>query len=436
MMDVATPTSAARANRGLVWGLAATQTVGWGVLFYALPVVLVPMQDDLGWTRSTIIGAYAGAIVVSGLLAPAVGRHLDRDRPRSLMVGGSIVATLMVVGWSQVGHPVALYAVWLVVGIAQSAVLYDAAFPVIIKRCAPDHTSALLTVTLAAGLASFIFQPLTSWLTSLYGWRTAVIVLAVILGAVTVPIHWMVLAPGSGPRRPRPAGRSDRRAGGLRARAAGMLTGRMGEDGGQIPELRERVFWTLTAAFVAVTMTSFAAVVLLIAYLQDAGWTLSMAAVAGGTLGAMQLPGRLALGRLVGRLDNDVLAPALLVIPAAGVLLLLVSGGSWLAWPAAGLLGIGQGATILLRATIYVDLYGTERIGVLNGASALPITLARALAPLGASALLAQTGGYEAAFVLLAGLSVAAAIAARQALTQHADSDRQPRSAATCSLRT
>jgi len=239
-------------------------------------------------------------------------------------------------------------------------------------------------------------------------------VLAVLLGAVTIPIHWTVLTPGSEMRRPRPARRSDRRILGLRAQIAG------------IPELRERVFWTLTAAFVAVTMTSFAAVVLLIAFLQDAGWTLSMAAVAGGTLGAMQLPGRLALSRLVGRVGNEALAPLLLVIPAAGVVLLLVSAGNWLAWPAAGLLGIGQGATILLRAAIYVDLYGTERIGTLNGASALPITLARALAPLGASALVARTGGYDVTFVLLAGLSVAAAIAARRALTRHAARARQP----------
>jgi cyanate permease len=434
MSDGASPTSAARVNRGLVTGLAVTQTVGWGVLIYALPVVLVPMQDDLGWTRSTIIGAYASAIVVSGLLAPAVGRHLDRDRPRALMLTGSVVATLMVAGWSQVGHPVALYAVWLVIGIAQATVLYEAAFPVIIKRCAPHHTSALLTVTLAGGLASFIFQPLTSWLTSLYGWRTALIMLAVILGAVTIPIHWMVLTPGGDRRRPRPARRSDRRIHRPRARIAGMLAGRVGEDGERIPELRERVFWTLTAAFVAVTMTSFAAVVLLIAFLQDAGWSLSMAAVAGGTLGAMQLPGRLALSRLVGRVGNDALAPTLLVIPAAGVVLLLVSAGNWLAWPAAGLLGIGQGATILLRAAIYVDLYGTERIGTLNGASALPITLARAMAPLGASAIVARTGGYTVAFVLLAGLSVAAAIAARRALTRHAETARQPESA-TRSLR-
>ena len=388
-----------RSPRRLVWGLAVTQTVGWGVLFYALPVLIVPMQDDLGWSRSLIVGAFALAIVISGLLAPAVGRHLDRDRPRAMMTGGSLLGAVMVLAWSQVQHPVAFYAVWIVIGMAKAAVLYDAAFPVIIRRCAPAHTSALLTVTLAAGLASFVFQPLTSWLTAELGWRSALVVLAGIVGAVTVPIHWAVLAPGG--EAPRDTARPHPRA--------------------RPSELRETRFWVLTAAFAAVTMTAFSAVVMLIAYLHDAGWTLSRAALAGGVLGAMQLPGRLAFSRVVGRVDNHTLAPALLVLPALGVLLLLASAGSWLVWPAVALLGVGQGAIILLRATVYVDLYGTERIGALNGASAVPVTVVRALAPFAASLLVARSGSYDLAFVLLAGLSLAGAAAARQALADRGE---------------
>lgn len=98
MVDITTAATAVRSTRSLVWGLAVSQTVGWSVLFYTLPVLLVPMRDELGWSRSTILGAYAVAILISGLLAPAVGRHLDRDRPRLMMTAGSIAGTLLVVG--------------------------------------------------------------------------------------------------------------------------------------------------------------------------------------------------------------------------------------------------------------------------------------------------------------------------------------------------
>jgi hypothetical protein len=32
----------------IVWTLAVTETVSWGILYYAFAVFLVPMQRDLG----------------------------------------------------------------------------------------------------------------------------------------------------------------------------------------------------------------------------------------------------------------------------------------------------------------------------------------------------------------------------------------------------
>lgn len=390
MADLALTVPARPTQRPLIWGLAATQTVGYGVLFYALPVVLVPMRDDLGWSRTTIIGAYSLAILISGLLAPIVGRHVDRDRPREMMVAGSIAATLLVVAWSQVTNPVMFYAIWIALGVAKSGVLYEAALPIVIKRSAPDHTRALLTVTLTAGLASLIFQPLTSRLAEEFGWRRAVLILAVIHGIVTVPVHWSVLAPG-------PEHLSERRR-------------------QPTPELRERRFWVLTAAFAAVTTTGYASLVLLVSYLHDQGWSLGRAALAGGTVGLMQLPGRFLFSRVVENVPNRVLAPLMFLVPAVAVLVLVAAGGGALVWPAVCLLGVGQGAMTLLRATVYVDLFGTERIGAVSGASAVPLTAASALAPLGASALAASGAGYPVTFGVLAAISVVGAVTARAAL--------------------
>ena len=78
-------------------------------------------------------------------------------------------------------------------------------------------------------------------------------------------------------------------------------------------------------------------------------------------------------------------------------------------WLAVVLLGFGQGTTTLLRATLYVDLYGVERIGALNGLSGTPITCARALAPLVASVVVARTGSYTVAFLGLIACSLSAA---------------------------
>jgi MFS family permease len=372
---------------GFVTGVAVAQLVSWGVLYYAFSVLLVPMQRDLGWSRTVLVGGFTLAVVVSGLLAPAVGRYLDRGSARLVMGAGSAAGAGLVALWSQARNVPTYYAVWAAIGVVMALVLYEPAFTVVAKRYAPGHHRPLTAVTLIAGTASLAFQPLTSVLASDHGWRGALVILAVILAAVTIPIHLGVL-PASAPAEPRPHGE-------------------------RTPQLRpatDRRFFALTAAFAGASVTSFGASVLLVAYLVDHGWTLGRAAFAAGVLGVMQLPGRLLFAPLHRRLSARTLTRLMLGLPGVGVVLLLASGGGALVWAAVPVLGMTQGVNTLLRVTLLVDLYGTAQFGALNGLSATPAVLARALAPLAAAFLAAATGGYAVPFVLLAGVAAGASL--------------------------
>jgi len=50
--------------------LALTETVSWGVLYYAFGIFLVPMQEELDWSRTALTGAYSVGLLVSALTAP------------------------------------------------------------------------------------------------------------------------------------------------------------------------------------------------------------------------------------------------------------------------------------------------------------------------------------------------------------------------------
>src|SRR5215217_1068273 len=76
--------------------LALTETISWGILYYAFSVFLVPMGSELGWSTATLTGAYSLSLLISGLAAPFVGRWLDRHGPRALMTAGSILGVLLV----------------------------------------------------------------------------------------------------------------------------------------------------------------------------------------------------------------------------------------------------------------------------------------------------------------------------------------------------
>ena len=87
---------------GIVGALSVTETVSWGILYYAFAVFLIPMQRELGFSTSELTGAYSLALLVSAVAGIAVGRYLDRHSPRGLMTAGSIAGTALVLAWSQV----------------------------------------------------------------------------------------------------------------------------------------------------------------------------------------------------------------------------------------------------------------------------------------------------------------------------------------------
>ena len=191
---------------GLLWyglwtvaAFAATTTVGYGVLFYAYGVLLVPMEADLKWGRSFLSGAFSLALVVAALLTVPVGRWLDRHPPRRLFLVGAVVGSAFVVVWGVSSNRPLFVVSWIVLGCCQAVLFYDPAFTVLTKRYGGRaRHRAITTVTLMAGLASTIFGPLTALLERTFGWRTAVVVLAAILAAVTVPSFAVGLRPVDG----------------------------------------------------------------------------------------------------------------------------------------------------------------------------------------------------------------------------------------------
>jgi hypothetical protein len=187
----------------LVATLAVTETTSYGVLTYAFGVFLLPMQHDLGWSRTAITSAYSLAIILSGVAAIPVGRWLDRHGARALMTAGSVAATMLVLAWARVTDLRAFYAIWAGIGVVMAAVLYEPAFAVIASwfRDGAERTRALLALTVVAGFASVIYVPLAGWLVQTQGWRDALVALAVLL----VPPH-------GPPKRhaPRPAARPPR----------------------------------------------------------------------------------------------------------------------------------------------------------------------------------------------------------------------------------
>lgn len=390
----------------IVAALCVTETVSWGILYYGFPVMLRPMEAELGFSRVELTGAFSVGMGVAALAALPVGRWIDRHGARALMTAGSCLAVALMLAWSQVQSLPALYAVWLAMGLALAATLYEPAFAAVVGWFATGHRDrALLTVTLVAGFASTIFMPLEAWLVERLGWRTALVVLAVVLALLTIPIHALVL------RRP-PRRHSEAAVAGSGAVAVpGVALG---------AATRMPVFWILAAAFFIGNFTTNAVTVHLIPYLSDRGYSPTLAAAMIGWMGAMQVPARVVFAPIAARFGHRALTAAIFLGQALGLAQLALAARLPTLVPMVVVLGGANGMSTLARATIIAAIFGPRHYGAISGAVALGANGARALAPVGAAALQGALGSYEPLFGLLAAALVVAAIGVLAVRTQDA----------------
>ncbi|MER3445296.1 MAG: MFS transporter, partial [Meiothermus sp.] len=172
----------------IVWALALTTTVGYGILYYGFGVLVKPMEAELGWSRAQTSGAYSLGLLVSGLAAVPVGHWVDRHGARGLLLLGSLLGSLMLLAWSQVHSLAAFYLVWAGMGLAMAMVLYEVAFTVVAVWFRRWRHRATFVITMVAGLASTVFVPLETLLVGELGWRSALVVLALLFGGITLPL--------------------------------------------------------------------------------------------------------------------------------------------------------------------------------------------------------------------------------------------------------
>ncbi|GAA4102139.1 MFS transporter [Nonomuraea soli] len=366
-----------RRGWAMVTVLAITQTAGYGVLAYAFSVYLTPMARDLRTGTPQLTAGMAVAVLVSALAAPYVGRHLDARGGRALMTAGAALGTLAILALSQAGNLPWFYATCVLLGLAMATSLYEPAFAVIVAWFdTAQRAKAILALTVVAGFASSIFMPLTGLLIEAYGWRTALVVLAIGYGALAVPLHALVLRNRT---HARPARAAERTA-----------------------AVRGRPFRLLAASFLIHSGAVAVVSVLLITYLIGLGHPPVFAATVAGLLGVLSVTGRVVTTGLQRRWPVALVTAAVFALQAVAALLLPLIGRSPVGAIAATVLfGLGFGVATIARPALVVERYGTSAYAGISGAMALPITVAKAFAP-SLAALAATTAGYPVVMVAVA----------------------------------
>ncbi len=337
--------------------LAITTTINYGVLFYAFAVLTKPMEAEFDWTRSQTSVAFSLAALSNGLSSVLAGRIVDRFGGRWLMTIGSVFGAGCLVAWSAVHTLVHLYAVFIALGLAWSALFYDVAFSVVATWFRRDRATATFAITMIAGFASTIFYPLISHFDDRLGWRVTLRWLALLTLIATGGLHVAVL-------RERPSSIGLNVDGAL----ADGSTGQEFERSLSLKEARRTTtFWRMTLVFGIARFIGAGMSAHLFPLLVEQGRSTGFTAAVAGAVGPMQVVGRIIFLPVSRRVSLRTLSTITMVILAIGLVTLAVSSTNIAIGVFVVLFGISNGAITMNRAGLTSERFGSSSFGQISG---------------------------------------------------------------------
>jgi MFS family permease len=373
----------------VVWPFAIAETLVWACYYYSFPALLPTWEADLGFSKTTLTGAFTLSLIVAAVLAPAAGRMIDRGRGRLVFAGGAVLSAVMLILLSQVTEVWQFYVLWFFIGVGMAGSLYEPCFAILTHSMGERARRAIILVTLAAGFAGTVSFPSAHILNGFLGWRGTVTVFALVVLLICVPLilygcHYA----NRNARHSAPKASTDARA--------------------TMAVMRTPTFWMIGIAFTLLALDHGLIVSHMLPIMADRGMSEDTAVFAASMFGPMQVAGRLAMIAAERHVSVLVICCAcFLSMSLAGISVFLATSVALLIVPFVILQGAGAGVLSIIRPTVVAELLGRKDFGVISGTLAIGFVAGSALAPTVAS-LVWNVGGYDMVLLLTIAIPVIA----------------------------
>jgi MFS family permease len=367
---------------------------GVALYIYVASIFIEPLQQAFGWSRGDIAIGGMVSYVVGAVALPLTGRFIDR-------FGFRRVAIVCALGLASVYAATAMMpdAYWFylsmmivggVFGGGTAALVWTRP---VIATFESQRGLALGLATAGTSIAGMLAPPLLAGALGEGGWRAGFFAMAAITGLIGMPLALGLI----GRARERVAeARDDLRAGIARVPDVALREAMRG--------LR---FWLLMLAIACINIPGSGVLGQLAPIISDRGLNDGDVALVMSLYAAGLLVGRVLSGFALDRLPAPLVGAVTTVIPALGILMLMVPSPSFaLAALAVALIGMQQGAETDLFAFFISRFFGVKHYGAIYGVISMAGALSTAVALVLFGEVHDATGSYDIAMVIGAALFV------------------------------
>ena len=369
-----------------------------GAAIWGPSVLLLPMTEDLGWSRAEFFSAFLVRELFIGLAAPLVGPLYDsRHGPRILALVGAVLLGLSMVlirYVTELWQFIALFGV--LGGVAELGGGFFISQALVPKWFVRKRGRALGVSVMGAGLGALLFPTGVSALIETVGWRDAWLWFGVAVGSIAFLLGLFLHT------RPEdsgmlPDGNPSREAlsrGAAQTVDERSLTRR--------EAVRTPAFWLLLAAFslVGLGITGFQSN--WHPFLVETGFTPGHAAAGIAVYGFMSGIVRPGWGLLGERFPARYLLGGVSVATAVLIVIFLNVRTVEVLLPVMFMAGVVMGGYLILRALLTANYFGRTYLGAVNSLFRPIVMGTGAAGPLLFGALYDLQGGYTLAFLAAA----------------------------------
>ncbi len=371
-----------------------------GLGSFAFSILLPQMVEDLGWSRSVLVGAASLASLAASAISPWSGSIVDRYGGRLLLAMGLLGMGIAAAASGLIQEPWQFYLSFgLLLGIARGAATNAAPSAIIAQWFLRKRPRAFSAVSVGPPSGGLLFPPLTALLLTVTDWRTVWVVLgSLAIGATVLPLFLVH-------RRPEDIGLAvDGRATPLPDPSLVQTPTTDEIEGGDWSfheAIRSVGFWGIAISLALIQLVLATVLLFLFSFFRERGLPETVSATVVSLVYLVQIFTRVAVwGPLIARFGSvrwpTVIWAALL---GAGAVSFVIVHNEATAYLTAAFFGIGMGGTLIIMLQLWPEYFGKREVGAIGGAAYLVTGLTSAVGPLLGAAILDLTGNYDLMFI-------------------------------------
>jgi MFS family permease len=333
---------------------------------FSLPVFLQPIALDTGWSVTGVSSAMTIGFLAMAFTSMVWGTLSDRFGPLPVVLTGSVVLASSLLLASQATSLVAFqFTFGVLVGVSTAAI-FAPMMATVTGWFDTNRSLAVSLVSAGMGMAPMTMSPLAAWLVSNYHWRSSMQIVALVIGAIMIPVSLLV-----------------RRAPALDSAPASSIEGGAPSAEMSLGEaLRSPQFVILLATNFFCCATHSGPIIHTVSYAVSCGIPLIAAVTIYSVEGLAGLGGRIAFGLLGDRLGAKRVLVAGLLAQAFGALAYVFVGELAAFYAVAALFGFIYAGTMPLYAVLARENFPLRMMGTVIGGTAMAGSLGMATGPL------------------------------------------------------